>query len=215
MVFADAIKTGTAISIIPLEKRQSCSVLKRSIAGKHFYKYTNGYPFLVSRILLEKNTLFDSLMNKVYDNSEMKNMLERMLFAGDIISYNPDVIAISDAEMYGFIRNDRGNLAVANRIFEVRLYNYFLSSCKMQESPLFRSGANEKMEFIKNGRLQMEYLLERFITIFGDLYRDEKEQFDEAEGRRRFLLSVRSGYRPVHQKAGAYFGQSTSYPVWG
>ena len=88
--------------------------------AKEIHSYTDGYPFLVSRIcqiidteliseslcepaaawtsfgiseavkriLLEKNTLFDSLMGKVYDNVPLRDILQRILFGGERISYN-------------------------------------------------------------------------------------------------------------------------------
>ncbi len=48
--------------------------------------------------------------------------------------------------MYGFVRDDHGKVAVSNRIFETLLYNYYLSVNEMQESELFKIGANSKAE---------------------------------------------------------------------
>ena len=94
-----------------------------------------GVSAAAKRILVEKNTLFDSLMGKVCESSVISRTLERILFAGDIVMYNPDSVEISDLEMYGLIANHSGNVAIANRLFESRLYNYFLSVDKMQEAP--------------------------------------------------------------------------------
>ncbi len=141
------------------------TVMDVEAVAKEIYAFTNGYPFLVSRIcqlidtllwdpldpkkknawsipgvseavrriLMAKNTLFDSLMGKVQDNEELRSILKRILFAGDSVSYNPDSISISDAEMYGLVRNDHGKVVIANRIFETRLYNFFLSARELQE----------------------------------------------------------------------------------
>lgn len=197
--------------------------------------YTNGYPFLVSRIcqlmdtqlagedkrfktlseawtidgvseavrmiLQEKNTLFDSLMGKVYDNDSLRDTLQRILFGGERIPYNPDNIPAMDGEMYGFIRNVDGALAIANRIFETRLYNYFLSVTELRESPISQAGANERAQFIEGGHLHMEKLLRHYVTVFGDIYEDHAAPFDEAEGRRRFLLYL----RPVINGTGNYY----------
>ena len=94
----------------------------------------------MKRILLEKNTLFDSLMGKVYDNAPLREVLQRILFGGERISYNQYNIPAMDGEMYGFVRNDCGALAIANRIFEVLLYNYFLSLSEMKDIPISRYG---------------------------------------------------------------------------
>ena len=101
--------------------------------AREIYDYTNGYPYLVSRICqLKKNTLFDSLMGTVLGNTEISRILERILFAGDVVSYNAYNIAVSDAEMYGFIQDAQGKVVISNRIFETLLYNYYLSVNEMK-----------------------------------------------------------------------------------
>ena len=205
------------------------------VIATEIHNYTNGYPFLVSRICLlidkqlvgenkrfhtlseawtiegvseavrlilqEKNTLFDSLMGKVYDNEPLRDTLQRILFGGERIPYNPDNIPSMDGEMYGFIRNDDGALAITNRIFETRLYNYFLSVTELKESRISQAGANERAQFVEGGRLNMERLLHHYVSIFDDIYEGHADRFDEAEGRRRFLLFL----RPVINGTGNYY----------
>ena len=189
--------------------------------------YTSGYPFLVSRIcqlldgdsslswnqegiseivrriLVEKNTLFDSLMGKVHDNNRLREVLWRILFAGEAVSYNPDDISISDAEMYGLVCNNHGTVKITNRIFETRLYNFFLSQAEL-DSPSYMAGAEDKSQFVSNGRLNMEHVISRFVEIYDDLYGDSEETFVEAEGRQRFLLYV----RPIINGTGNYYVES-------
>ena len=189
--------------------------------------YTSGYPFLVSRIcqlldqdvtlrwnqegiseivrriLMEKNTLFDSLMGKVHDNDRLREVLWRILFAGESVSYNPDDISISDAEMYGLVCNNHGTVKITNRIFETRLYNFFLSQAEL-DSPSYKAGAEEKSQFISNGRLNMEHVISRFVEIYDDLYGDSEETFVEAESLQRFLLYV----RPIINGTGNYYVES-------
>ena len=183
--------------------------------AREIYDFTSGYPFLVSRIcqlideqgvewtiegvdkivgkiLMERNTLFGSIMGKVQDNDGLRNVLERTLFAGEALPYDPDDIAIEDAAMYGLVENANGKVRVSNRIFEMRLYNFFLFSFEMKAAPIAQAGTREKDSFIVNGRLQMERLLQRFVTVYDDIYGDQGARFDEEEGRRRFLLFVRA-----------------------
>ena len=186
----------------------------KSVA-QEIYNFTSGYPFLVSRIcqliddeglswttesvseivrriLMEKNALFGSIMGKILDNLELSNALQRVLFSGEKIVYNAHNIAISDAEMYGLIVNDNGVAKISNRIFETLLYEFYLTSEEMKKSAIFQAGADDKEKFIVGGRLQMEYLLQRFVDVFDDLYHGLGAKFDEDEGRRRFLLFVRA-----------------------
>lgn len=188
------------------------------------HDYTSGYPFLVSRIcqlldadavlpwnadgiseivrriLMEKNTLFDSLMGKVQDNDKLRAILWKILFAGETVSYNPDETSISDAEMYGLVYNNHGTVKVSNRIFETRIYNFFLSQ-KELDSPTYNAGAGEKKAFIINGRLDMDSVLEHYTIVYNDIYRNETEEISEAQGRLRFLLFI----RPIINGTGNYY----------
>lgn len=78
-------------------------------------------------LLSNTNTLFDDMIKKVVDYPELRDMLYAILFTGKSIPYNPDHFAIHIGSMFGFVREVNGTVAVANRIFETRLYNYFLS----------------------------------------------------------------------------------------
>ena len=55
-----------------------------------------------------------------------------------------------DGEMYGFIRNEDGALAVANRIFETRLYNYFLSVSEIKDNTVSKAASHKRDWFIVN-----------------------------------------------------------------
>ena len=44
------------------------------------------------------------------------------------MGYNPDDTAIDVALMFGFIKVKNEIIVIANRIFEARLYNYFLTT---------------------------------------------------------------------------------------
>lgn len=124
------------------------------------YSYTSGYPYLVSylckmidedikgesktawskqdvltavkMLLNDKNPLFESLIGKLNEYPGVKNLIYRLLFRGENIGYNPDDSGIDMAEMFGFIKVRNGNVYIANRIFETRLYNMFLMSTDEQ-----------------------------------------------------------------------------------
>ncbi len=78
-------------------------------------------------LLNDKNTLFESLVNKLTDYPELKNVLYELLFTGKAIPYNPLNKYIETAEMFGFIKNENGSAVISNRIFEAVLYNLFIS----------------------------------------------------------------------------------------
>ena len=185
-------------------------------------EYTNGYPFLVSRIcqiidqemlpetfegrddpwtedgvveavkyiITEKNTLFDSLMGKVRNFESLRGKLKGILFNGESVAYMQYNKEQEELLMYGFIVNNHNTIAIANRIFEMLLYNYFISE-SMFADEMRGDALDNKPEFIKGGELDIPLIMERFIKTqeyIRDLNDEEAEKkFIEEEGREKFL----------------------------
>ena len=131
--------------------------------AKLIWEQTSGYPFLVSRIcqlidekvavkmslsdawtkngflealeliLSESNTLFYSIIQTLNLYPELKDAIRSILMEGIKLTYNSDRDDIVKMEMYGLIRNDYNCVKVANRIFETRLYNLFLSDDELNK----------------------------------------------------------------------------------
>ena len=155
----------------------------------------------VKILLNESNPLFESLIGKMNDYPELNRIVYRILFEGQTISYNPDDFAIGIARMFGFIKVEHGNVKIANRIFETRLYNMFLLSSADMEEELYKQGSRMKNQFIKNGQIDMELLLEKFVQYFDDIYGDQNQKFYEEDGRRYFMLFV----KPIINGTGNYY----------
>ena len=62
--------------------------------------------------------------------------------------------------MHGFARESAGRLEVSNRIFEMRLYNLFLSDEELAGSLLSDAGDLGRCRFVRDGRLDMCAVLE-------------------------------------------------------
>ena len=183
-----------------------CKLMDENVAGSSGFPdkteawSEQGFLEAVRMLLAEKNTLFESLMGKVQDSENLRKILCNILFGGQKIVYNPDDSAIDLAMMFGFIKNENGTVAVSNRIFETRLYNYFLTTSEAQNSPIFLAAADQKSRFICNGRLNMDMVMRKYVEFFDDIYGDQDQKFDEAEGRRRFLMYL----RPIINGSGNY-----------
>lgn len=158
----------------------------------------------VKILLSEKNTLFESLTNKLNDYPKLREMLFSLLFTGKNIVYNPDDEAIDMAAMFGFVKNENGSVVVANRIFEMRLYNMFLAFNDAQSSKLYKAAIQDKNQFVCQGHLDMERVLEKFVIHFDELYGDCPDSFKEEDGRRYFLLYL----RPIINGVGNYYIES-------
>lgn len=99
-------------------------------------------------ILSEKNTLFESLTGKLEEYPELNNVLKTLLFTGADIAYNADEPALDIATMLGFITNQNGMVRVANRIFETRLYNFYLSAADMQNMDIYKEPQRNRSQFV-------------------------------------------------------------------
>jgi hypothetical protein len=154
----------------------------------------------VKAFLNTPNTLIDDMRKKIADYSELREMLYTILFSGQSFPFNPDHTIVEIGMMFGFIKNVSGRIAVANRIFETRLYNLFLSE-ELIGSKSYAAGDVDKNQFVKNGRLNMELVLRKFVKHFTEVYSDSNEGFLEENGRRFFLLYL----KPIINGVGNYY----------
>ncbi len=195
-----------------------------ALIAQLIYDYTSGYPVLVSnickyldeeihewteegvikavnRILAANTPLFESLINRLEDYPEMKKSLYQILTKGERFSFNPDHEPTKLLLMFGFVKVEDGAVVIANRIFETRLYNDMLTSEEMKSTPISKAGLFDKPEFVKNGILNVELIISRFIDHFHELYGDSTEKFIEEDGRKCFLVYL----RPIINGVGNYY----------
>lgn len=137
-----------------------CKLLDERIAGTEEFPSKaaawtgSGILKAVNMLLTESNALFESLTDKVTTYSDLRDILFDILMNGMEIAYNPDLTSISVAMMYGFVRKEGTKVVISNRIFETRLYNFFLSSEKERKSEIYRLGEREKYRFVNNGEIR-------------------------------------------------------------
>lgn len=202
-----------------------------SFIAKQIREYTNGYPFLVSRIcqlldetvsvkigltsawtkngldeaikllLSENNTLFQSLTKNLNNYPDLKAAIRSILMEGTKITYNAQQDEIVQMQMYGLIRNDHNTVRVANRIFETMLYNLFLSDEELKSNVFSRAGDLAKNMFVTDGKLNMRLILERFAETYIQIFGPLEEKFNEKDGREQFLLYL----KPIINGTGNYY----------
>ncbi len=198
------------------------TMYKEFIANE-LYSYTNGYPFLVSKLckiieeeldrdwttngiqtavnilLKEKNTLFDSLIKNLESSKQLYDTVYSIVIEGKKLDFNIDAYDLGI--MYGVLtENKQGKLSVHNRIFELRIYNYMIAKREIKKGQLltyeYRTNFTNS-----NGDLNIEILLEKFQELMKAEYRDKDKEFIEREGRLIFLAFV----KPVINGYGFYF----------
>lgn len=186
-----------------------CKLIDEKIAGTAQFPDKNaawtkaGFLAALRLLLQEENTLFESLDNKLIDFPQLKQMLQELLLNGRIIEYVPGDTGIRMAVMFGFVILKNGIVSVSNRIFETRLYNGFLAE-KSRQLHISQTAPEERNQFFVSGQLDMELVLQKFVSYYTELFGDYKEHFLEDNGRCLFLLYV----KPIINGTGNYYIES-------
>lgn len=187
------------------------------------YKYTSGYPFLVSAIckLIDerldkdwtengiqravnilvngKNTLFDDVIKNLQNMSELYNTVYRIVIKGE--SFDRNTYADEYGLMYGILNEDgKGKLKVHNEIFEILIYNYMTAVRDREKGVLLTY--KYRTDFVDSeGNLDIETILLKFQELMKAEYRDRDAEFIEREGRLLFLAFL----KPIINGTGFYF----------
>ena len=191
--------------------------------SEEIYFYTNGYPVLVSRIcwyldtkirqwdlggvgeavrkLVREtdNELFKSLSQNLEGNDGVRNLLYDVLILGLRRSFSTDNPTIDLAHRYGYIQDVNERVKVSNKIFEIRMTNYFIS--KDEERLGMVSSGGLISEITRGGRFNMQLCLERFLIHWQEIYSEKETEFIEKQCRMIFLTYL----KPILNGNGFYF----------
>lgn len=197
--------------------------------AQEIFDYTSGYPYLVSRLcqlldaqvedgsykgmwthaclleavrnlVKESNSLFDDMTKKVKDYPELRTLLYDKLFCGKSIPYNLGTELVSIGVMFGFLKDDAGQVAISNRIFEIWFYNLFIAE-EAIGSETYQAGQSNKNQFLSKNGLDMELVLKKFVQHFSESFNGSTDKFIEDNGRKLFLLYI----RPLINGSGNYY----------
>ena len=180
-------------------------------SSEFIYFYTNGYPFLVSRLcqiidedldsswneenmlkavkllLSEKNTLFDDVIKNVSNNKDLYEYIFDIVFNGEEKDFNIDNNIVDLGVTFGYFKEEDGKVKISNRLLEQRLYNYFVTNLKLRNV----AGYNIKANFIEGTGLNIEKILIKFQEFMKEQYSSIDKNFLEREGRLLFLAFIK------------------------
>ncbi len=183
-----------------------CMLIDERIKGRPGFEEDShawseaGVTEAVKLLLNETDTLFDDMRKRISDYPELKKMLYAILFRGQSFAYNPDNFVIDIGRMFGFLKEQDNQVVIANRIFETRLYNFFMSEETLDDQS-YKAASGMKSQFISGDGLNMERIMTRFMEHFTDIYGDSTDKFKEENGRRLFLLFI----KPIINGVGNYY----------
>jgi len=183
------------------------------VIAKEIRAYTSGYPYLVSRlcqnieedldkdwtlaglqksirlILIEQSTLFDDLFKNVKSNSELRDLLYSILINGKSFSFNSDNSGMELGLLFGILAQKNEKIAIHNRIFEIRITNYFATEREISESKLgMRTSVSS---VVSENKLDMALLIEKFAKHYYEIYHHRDIDFLERECRLLFITYLR------------------------
>jgi hypothetical protein len=201
---------ATMLKEYEVEHNTDMNILEIS---EEIYNYTSGYPFLVSRIcqyidkelnkdwsfngikeavnalLKEKNTLFDDLIKNIETYDNLKEFLYSLLLLGETKTFNIDNSIIDLGCMFGYFKDENGQIKISNKLFETRIYNYFISENEVAGE--VRITQPPKSEVVENGRLNMELCLRKFAQHYTEIYKLKDTEFIERHGGLLFLTYLK------------------------
>ena len=182
--------------------------------SEEIYKYTSGYPVLVSQVCKEidenlgkdwtkegvlkavkkiadddKFVLLDDISKNLQRHSDLHDLLYDITINGAQYLYAPVDPVIKLAIMFSYIKKgENSGVDIHNLIFEDAIHTYFINEYR-------RNNSKERQQFsydyIQNGDLNMEMVIGRFKEIMADRYKDSDQQFLEYHGRLLFLCFIK------------------------
>ncbi len=182
--------------------------------SEEIYKYTSGYPVLVSAICKEidenldrdwtkdgvlkavKNIIEDEnfvLLDDISKNLQIYGDLRNLLYDITIngVSYMFSLVdpVVKLASMFSYIKKDEyKNLVIHNLIFEEAMHVYFINEYRRKN---IQARQESSYEYIQDGNLNMEMVIDRFADIMTNRYKDRDQQFLEYHGRLLFLCFIK------------------------
>ena len=126
-----------------------CKVMDEKIAGSEAFPdkrsvwTREGFLEAEKLVVKENNTLYQSLTDKLNSYPQLRTVLYELLFTGKPIPYTATNDYIQVAEMFGFIRNEKEMAVISNRIFEMVLYNFFISE-EFALNMMYKAGVQER-----------------------------------------------------------------------
>jgi hypothetical protein len=181
--------------------------------SKEIRAYTSGYPYLVSRlcqkidekldkdwtliglqkairlILIEQSTLFDDMFKNIKSTPELRDVLYAIVINGKSFRFNSDNSGMEIGLLYGILAQKYEKLIIHNRIFEIRITNYFATEKEISDSKLTMRTSLSSV--ISGDKLNMPLLIEKFANHYYEIYNGRDIDFLERECRLLFITYLR------------------------
>ena len=192
--------------------------------SEEIYKYTSGYPVLVSSvckiiderlnqdwtkdgvlkaakiIIATKTNLSENMTNNLALYPKLKAFIRAVLMENLVVSMDVNNPTMDFANMFSIIRaNKDGKVEIHNLIFQQILINYFIAENTLNA---FYDKIGAKAYLTKQGDLNMPLIINRFKDLVSQKHGKEDE-FLEREGRFMFICFL----KPIINGKGFYYSE--------
>ena len=196
--------------LLAYEKDHQTGMAISEVANE-IHHYTGGYPVLVSsickyideelennwtttgvrdavKLILKENApLFESLIKNLADNEQLSDMVYDILMLGGRWSFTFDNPVLGLGVRYGYFKDSDGRAKIANKIFELRMINYFVSKDQLEKlKPSIPTTLQS--DIVQDGKFNMQICLEKFAKYYHQHYSEKDATFIEREARFFFLF---------------------------
>ncbi|MCL2026230.1 MAG: AAA-like domain-containing protein, partial [Leptospirales bacterium] len=193
--------------------------------SKEIRTYTNGYPYLVSRIcqaiedeldkdwtangveraiklmILENSTLIDDIFKNLNNNKDLDNLMFNIVALGKKYTHSHGIPAMDLGLTFGFLIKQGDNVAIGNKFFEILLYRFFTTRLELERDI---SRMTVPSDVISGDKLNMQMLIEKFAHHYYEIYKKSLKKFVEEECRILFLTFL----QPLINGGGFYHVES-------
>ena len=191
--------------------------------SEEIYKYTSGYPVLVSgvckeieenldrdwtkngvqeaakNIIAKKSNLSESMINNLAKYPKLKAFIRAVLMENFSIPLDVNNPTMDFANMFSIIKaNKDGRVEIHNLIFQQILINHFISESNLN---MLVPDSGMRPYLTKQGDLNMPLIINRFKDLMSK--KTDKAEFLEREGRFMFICFL----KPIINGTGFYYSE--------
>lgn len=183
-----------------------CKQLDEKIIGSEGFETMQktwtkqGIEKAVSIILKKSSPLFESMAKQLDTYTDLYKIVEDIIYCGKKIPFSLEEKSISLGSMFGYLKDEKGHVAIANRIFEMCLLNMFMAK-EAINSDVYAQGGSDRIGFIKDNMLDMTLVLKKFVQYFTEICGQKDQKFIEKQGRKIFLIYL----KPIINGIGNYY----------
>ena len=181
--------------------------------SEEIFRFTGGYPYLVSRICkcidegessggwtvegvqsavkivaLEKSVLKDDIFKNMENNKAIYDFMYKLLIVGSNMRASLFDPLIERCVMFGFITVDsQGKPVISNKLFEMAMTDYFISKENTAAHVSNQVSNGMYVEVTGGGKFDMALCLRKFAEHYSEIYASAAVNFLETHGRMIFL----------------------------